>query len=860
MGFYGEMLWFDALGYGGRFWILEGVKFGLAVGGGLAGWLAVHGLTLGMPTILHPMRRLARGLGAATGVIWGWSSWGRVLLVASQVPAGQTDPLFGNDLSFYLFTLPFLDSLYYWLFVLALIGLGAQGLLLPRLAGSPIEMDLANREMKPISLDGLYRTAGVLLAIMAAGQVIERYHLLYSELGAVHGAGWTDVHIRLPVCWFMAGLLLALAIGLALPGPRQRLLKIAARFSNTRFGQHVGLLGGAAALVLGGFFLLDSILPQALQWLRVNPNEITLEAPYIRRNIDMTLYGFNLDKVEVRDFPAEQTLSRETVQANRPTLDNARLWDWRALDDVFKQFQEIRLYYEFKDVDVDRYHVDGEYRSVMVSAREMNLDSLPPKSQTFVNKRFKYTHGYGVTMAMVNEFNDQGLPNLLIKDIPPKSEYPSLQVEQPAIYYGELTDAPVYVNTQEAEFDFPRGDGNALIHYQGKGGVQLSSFWRKLIYGWMLDGTSFLLSGYPTPDSRVMLHRDIMERVRKLAPFLRFDNDPYVVLAEGKLYWIIDCYTASQYCPYSEPFGSGSIPGAAKESSQLEMSMGRRPLDNVNYVRNSVKVVVDAYQGAVDFYIFDDEDPLVRTWANAFPGLLKPRSEMPSSLEQHVRYPTDLLSLQGLVYAKYHMTDPAVFYNQEDLWVRATEEYYDQTVHVSPYYVMWRPPHEEDLQFVLIQPFTPKNRQVLIGWIAGMCDAENYGRFLAYQFPKERRILGPQQVETKIDQERFLSGQLSLWDQRGSTVIRGNVLALPVGDTILYVEPIYLRAETAAYPELRLVVVMHEDDLAYAETFDAALEKLLSGQEGPPPSLAPAAADATRRELVEQAHQAFQEY
>jgi uncharacterized membrane protein (UPF0182 family) len=528
--------------------------------------------------------------------------------------------------------------------------------------------------------------------------------------------------------------------------------------------------------------------------------------------------------------------------------------------EVYKQFQEIRLYYEFPDVDIDRYELGGDYRQVMVSPREMHLGNLPEQSQTFVNRHFKYTHGYGLTLAPVNKFTANGLPELLVKDIPPKAEAPGLTVERPEIYYGELTDTYVVANTKEAEFDFPQGEQNAYTRYEGLGGVQLTNLWRRFVYGYTLGGTRLFLSSYPTEESRILFRRQVRRRAEALAPFLHFDGDPYVVLADGKLYWIIDAYTSSPYYPYSEPFAGAVSTGAQPVALTTPVEAGY--LRGANYVRNSVKAVVDAYEGSVDFYIFEPEDPLVQVWDRVFPGLLKPREEMPEKLRAHVRYPEGFLLTQGLVYAKYHMTDPTVFYNQEDLWVRATEKYYTRVQPVEPYYVMWEPSESDRLEFVQILPFTPKNRQVMIGWIAGMCDGENYGRLLSYRFPKEKRVLGPQQVETKIDQDSYLSGQLTLWDQRGSNVIRGNVLVIPIDDTLLYVEPIYLQAEAAAYPELRLVALMHGDQLSYAETFDEALKGLYG--ESAPPSAAPPEEVPTQTRSVDrlarEANEAFENY
>jgi uncharacterized membrane protein (UPF0182 family) len=618
------------------------------------------------------------------------------------------------------------------------------------------------------------------------------------------------------------------------------------------------------AVLALAWFLGLWVVPGLFQSLIVEPNEITLEKPFIEHNIHFTRHGFNLQDVEEREYPVVDQLPPKPDDGGQRLYENIRLWDWRALDSVYQQFQEIRLYYEFTDVDVDRYTIQGDYRQMMISVREMQIDNLPPDSQTFVNRRFKYTHGYGLTLTDVSEFTADGLPDLLIKDIPPKSRYPELDVSRPQIYYGELTDKYVVVNSEEKEFDYPSGDRNVYLHYDGQGGVLINSFWRKLIYAYKYGGLKFLLSGYPTPRSRIMFHRQIKERVRTLAPFLEFDSDPYIVLVDGKLYWILDAYTRSGLFPYSSRFTSAVARQARSASTPLVEQLG--DLRDVNYVRNAVKAVVNAFDGSVQLYVFEPRDPLIKTWSNVYEGLLLPAERMPKGLRRHIRYPADMLVLQGEVYAKYHMTDPTVFYNQEDLWVQATEKYYDHIQPVEPYYIMWQQPDQKELEFVLMLPFTPKNRQVMIGWIAGMCDGDNYGRFLVYQFPKDKRVLGTQQVETKIDQDSYLSGQLSLWDQRGSNVIRGNVLAIPVQNTILYVEPIYLQAETAAYPELRLVAIMHQDKLSYAETFDKALAGLFDlqapvagAQTSKPGDQTAKSIDQTER-LIRRANQAFERY
>ncbi len=861
LNFWGEMLWFDALGFSGRFWTEVYARLLLAAAAAAVafGWAWLSLRVSGVSRRRAATAWICAGLGA----LWGVSQWKRFLLYAHAQPTGSSDPILGVDTGFYLFHLPFWDSLYWLLLGLALVHW---------MAAAKSRWSMARRvtgfgHLLRIVAEGLELARfqlGSLLLVLAWGLYLGRFHLMYSQWGAVSGPGWTDVHLRLPA-FGLTAVVTALA-GLAL-----LVGSVRARLRSPQPQQKGGPRGrvrlGVAALAA---FWLAALLavPGLLQALLVTPNEITYERPYIAHNIEFTRQAFGLDRAEEREFPVSEEFTRGLAEENRGLLDEVRLWDWRALKAVHKQFQEIRLYYEFDDVDIDRYTVGGRYRQVMISTREMEVDNLPADSRTFVNRRFKYTHGYGLTMTPVSEFTPEGLPNFLVQNIPPEAAAPELEVTRPEIYYGELTHSPVYVNTSEEEFDFPRGDQNVYRHYSGGGGVELTGLWRKFVYGWKFDGTKFFLSSYPRQGSRILFHRNVADRVRTLAPFLRFDDDPYAVLHEGRLYWFIDAFTYSRYYPYSEPFSSRERIGYSAGQGSRELERRVVPeLNRANYVRNSVKAVVDTFEGSVTFYVFEPEDPIIRLWQRVFPGMFRPRSEMPAGLEAHVRYPADQLLVQGLVLAKYHMRDPEVFYNQEDLWVRATEKYFAAIQPVEPYYVMWEPPGSDSVQFVLIQPFTPKNRQVVIGWMAGMCDGDDYGRLVVYKFPKEKRVLGPQQVETKIDQDRFLSGQLTLWDQPGSQVIRGNVLAIPVRDTLLYVEPIYLQAETAAYPELRLVAVMHGDQLSYAENLELALEGLFEGApvralepgEGAPAELARRAREAFERYLELQAEGRFRE-
>ncbi len=883
LSFWGEMLWFDAVGYGSRFWTLIWARVGaLAFGAGSA-FLGVRFLTASLPA--RPISRAWRGLiGAFGGGIWGFESWDEVLLFFNRVPTDMAEPILGRDIGFYMFQLPLYDHLFWlllWITGLSLVAAVATSF--SQRADGAIQLR-RSRDFEAGRIHPVLLASGALVTAVALGTALDAFHLLYSPWGVVSGAGWTDVHVRLPALGLVALLSLALAVGPMLPAVCARwqswLLGRAAIQSPIRLvtasrarwrmwlrssgAQEAPELVGVAAVwaaIAAISFVALVLAPMLVQWLIVEPNEITFERRYIEHNIRFTRHAFGLEDVEEQQFPATEQFTSAMMRDNQSVLSEVRLWDWRALDAVYKQFQEIRLYYEFFNVDMDRYMIGDRYRQVMVSAREMAQRNLPAPSQTFVNQRFKYTHGYGLTLSTVSDFTPEGLPNLLVKDIPPQSEAAELRVDRPQIYYGELSHEPVVVNTREEEFDHPSGDENVYIRYPGSGGVRLANWWRRFVFGWKFDGTQLLVSSYPTADSRIMFHRQLRERLQTLAPFLEWDLDPYIVLVDGRLFWIIDGYTTSTYYPYSEAFSSREVIEYRETNRSRRLTSRVAPhLDGVNYVRNSVKAVIDAFNGSVDFYVFDPDDSIVRVWDRALPGFFKDRAEMPPGLQAHIRYPESFLLVQGLVYAKYHMGDPAVFYNQEDLWVRATEKYYDAVRPVEPYYVMWELPGSDRAEFVSVLPFTPKRRQVLIGWIAGLCDADNYGRLLAYKFPKETRVLGPQQVETKIDQDRVLSGQLTLWDQRGSSVIRGNVLAIPIEETLIYVEPIYLQADTAAYPELRLVVVMHGDELSYGETFDQALRGLFEGEQVGAYSLEVRDAGGADQGLAREANEAFERY
>jgi hypothetical protein len=549
----------------------------------------------------------------------------------------------------------------------------------------------------------------------------------------------------------------------------------------------------------------------------VKPNELVRERPYIAYNIDLTRQAYGLSGVSQREFPAETTVEATDPANNQDTLQNIRLWDWRALQDTLRQIQEIRTYYDFPDIDIDRYKIDGTIRQVMLATRELNVDKLPESSRNWINEKLIYTHGYGITMNPVNGFTPEGLPTLILSNMPIQSTVPSITVTRPEIYFGELTNTDVYVKTRQQEFNYPQGQTNSLTSYQGDGGILLGGFLRRILIAFDRgDLTKLPFSDDINEQSRLLMRRNVRDRVQALAPFLTYELDPYIVIGDdGRLSWMMDAFTSSDSFPYSTHY----------------------PLGNslINYLRNSVKVVIDAYDGTTTFYVFDPKDPIITAYRQIFPGLFKDAAAMPPALRSHVRYPELLLKLQATVYGLYHMTDPGVFYNREDLWTVASEVGMDEsgqqkTLPMEPNFVLMKLPGETAVEFVDILPFTPANRNNLIGWIAGRSDGAQYGTSVVYDFPKTKLVDGPLQIEARIDQNAQLSGQLTLWNQQGSHVRRGTLLVIPCGRALLYAEPIYLQAERSPMPELRLVVLALQDRLAYGPTFESAMKALFGGE------------------------------
>ena len=518
------------------------------------------------------------------------------------------------------------------------------------------------------------------------------------------------------------------------------------------------------------------IIPGLIEQYIVKPNELQKETPYILNNIKLTREAYGLNKIKVEPFPVDQTITYKDIQENHNTIANIRLWDRRPLIQTYKQLQEIRLYYDFNSVQVDRYHFD-KYTEVAVAARELPVSQIPDRAQTWVNEHLIFTHGYGVVMNPVNEIAPNGMPNLIVQDIPPTTTVP-LNLKQMGIYYGEESNQFVLVNTTAKEFDYPKGDDNVYTSYAGKGGVRISNLFKRLVYAWNFSDIKILLTDYLTDQSRIMFHRNITERDKTIAPFLSYDSMPYLVVGDdGQLYWIHDAYTTSNMFPYSEP---------------VSQSLGGR---GFNYINNSVKVVINAYNGDVSYYVINPNDPIIQTYQKIYPKLFKPFSEMPEFLKSHIRYPTDLFNIQTQMYNVYHMTDPKVFYNQEDYWQVPNENYNNTQTKMFPYYIIMRLPGTKEEEYILMLPLTPSKKDNMIAWMCARCDAPNYGDLIVYSLPKDKLIYGPMQVEARINQQPDISSELTLWGQQGSQVFRGNQLIIPIKNAFLYVEPVYLQSE-----------------------------------------------------------------
>ena len=799
---YVDYLWFNSVGYLDvfettlwskfAFWLIGFAISFVVLGSNL--WLATR-RSLGLYWMSEELMTLARKgitylFWIAVLVLSGFvgvavqGRWMTFLQYQHQVPMGVNEPIFEQDISFYFFSLPVLSFLVH--FALALVVLS----LLVSAVNYVTHGHLAYLERLQLSYAA--RAHLTLLVVVGFGLLSYRfwlkcYEILYATDGVTFGAGYADIHARLPCYMVLVGVCIvtALAFGLSLFGSTLRM----AAFSGIGFGiAYLGL----------------NVYPIVIQTFVVEPNELQRETPFINHNINLTRRAYNLDKIEVHDFPGAGELTPEDLVNNETTIRNIRLWDAKPVKDAYGQLQSIRPYYEFEDVDLDRYVIDGEYRQVMVSVRELDFSKISEQAQTFINQYFTYTHGFGLCMSPVNEVTPEGLPEFFIQDIPPKVSV-DLSVTRPEIYFGERTDHPVFVKTKMEEFDYPLGDQNAMTRYEADRGVPIGSFLRRLLFAWELGSLrNILFTENLTEDSRVLMYRNIQERVRNIAPFLEYDSDPYIVLHEGRLFWIQDAYTLTDRYPYSEPYRN-----------------------SFNYIRNSAKIVVDAYLGDMSFYISDTQDPLIRVYAAIFPTLFKSLDQMPEGLRAHVRYPEGLFNVQRELFSTYHMFDPTVFYNKEDLWEIPNEIYRGNEQPIESYYIIMSLPGSSQEEFILMVPYTPRNKNNMISWLAARSDGEHYGTLVLYQFPKQELRYGPMQIEARIDQDPNISQLITLWSQKGSQVIRGNLLVIPIEDSLLYVEPLYLQAEKSKIPELTRVITVYQNRVSLGETLDEALRAAL---------------------------------
>ncbi|MEN9870774.1 MAG: hypothetical protein RLZZ171_1762 [Cyanobacteriota bacterium] len=718
----------------------------------------------------------------------------------------QLDPIYQQDLGFYIFRLPLLDSLENWWLTLLIAGLVLSVLVYVfkgilrfdwQWKSLLIEQQWQKFITKPIKVHLSLLLAAIALDI-AVDFWLERYELLYSSQGVVWGADYTDTHARLFAFWVMIFASILLGIWL-----------IAATWSNSLLRPVYGI--GVYALIL---VLVNGTYPVLQQRFIVEPNELSKETPYIKHNIKFTRQAYDLAKINNQDYQLASlaNANADVLTENKATIDNIRLWDDRPLLSTYRQLQEIRFYYRFNDVDVDRYTLNGDYRQVMLSAREFDYTQVPSSAKTWVNQRLKYTHGYGLVMNPVNEVTPDGLPVLFVKNIPPVSQT-DLKITEPGIYYGELTEDYVYTGMDTFEFDYPRGDENAFTKYDGLGGVPLSNWWRRLAYAYEQGSLKILISNYFTPNSRIHYYRQVSDRVRHAAPFLKYDNDPYLVVVDGRLKWIIDAYTTSDRYPYAE---------AVAHKQETELITDQR----TNYIRNPVKVVVDAKDGTMQFYVVDENEPILATYRKMFPQLFQSTANIPPAIQAHFRYPQDLFEIQAKMYLSYHVEDPQVFYNREDDWRFATELEGDQQQQVEPDYLIMKLPGSTVGEFVLILPFTPVNRDNMIAWMAARSDGTNYGKLNLYEFPKQELVYGPFQIEARIDQDPEIAEQITLWSQRGSRVIRGDILVIPLDGSLLYVQPLYLSAEQGELPELTRVIVAYDKEIVMTPSLEQSLAQV----------------------------------
>jgi uncharacterized protein len=735
------------------------------------------------------VQRLSGGIAALIGLALataGAGNWEVVWRFMHRVSFNVKDPVFSRDVSFYFFAMPLASEavrLGLILGFVALIGI----VILYYFKGI-----LSWRKLRDA---GRGTRTGVHISILAAliflllsiSAYLDRFEVLFGDHEVFSGANYADLHARLPM---LTALAVAALIGAAL----WIFNAFAAR----------NRAGIAAVLLYLVVMFAGNIYPAIVQKFIVSPNELGTESPQIQHNIDSTLHAYGLSNVEERSLPGDKELAPQDIQNNAATIHSIRLWDHEPLLDALKQIQEIRTYYDFVSVDNDRYSINSEPQQIMLSARELNSTSLPERN--WINERLSYTHGYGIALGPVNRMTAEGLPSLMVQNIPPVSSFPAFKIDRPEIYFGELTRGYAIVKSGQKEFDYPSGDANVYSTYQGTGGVPVHSLFRKLLFALYFRDANIVLSPLVKSESRFLYHRDVKTRMSRLAPFLTLDQDPYMVVSEGRLFWIQDGYTVSDRYPFST----------------TTRGIG-------NYMRNSVKMVMDAYNGNVEMFVADPNDPLIQVYQRIFPGVFHPLSEMSADLRRHLRYPEDIFRVQTYVYTTYHMTNPQSFYNKEDLWQIPVIAGGGSENQMLPYYAVMRLPQEKQEEFILMLPFTPGRKDNLAAWMVARSDSENYGRLVVYQFPKQKLIYGPRQIVARINQDAEISRQISLWDQRGSQVIQGQLLVIPIEEALLYVRPLYIRSESGKIPELKRVIVAYENKIAMEETLEQSISKIFGG-------------------------------
>ena len=805
LSFYIDWLWFESHDITSVLWTVLISQFGMGFTIAILFFAATYGFlirvykkTSHLPILLSdqvrrevPLLDILAGnlkllivaaplvLSVMTGLVMA-QQWETVLKYLNASSFNQLDPIFGKDVAFYIFTLPFwllVKSLIWETLIVISLGVGLIYFFKRFVYVAPTGVVLLPEARRTLS--GL---AGCFFLLFASEFYIQRYELLTKGNELISGIGFSDDYGSIPILYALVFVSLVGAVfsfsGIVRPGMKKILVSVV-----------------ALALV----YFVGNVYPKILQKFVVAPNELIKEAPYIERTIAGTLKAYGLSETEVHGLSGSESLTAESVRKNDATIENIRLWDQEPLLDTLGQIQEIRTYYQFQSVDNDRYHINGKYRQTLLSPRELLSSNLP--NRTWINEHLTFTHGYGVSLSPVNQVTPEGLPVLFIKDIPPQSNM-DLKIKQPEIYFGELANDHVFVNTGTKEFDYPEGEKNVYKNYAGKGGFPIGSFFKKLVLAARFKTLKILFSNDIENDSRVLMYRNITERVQKVAPFLRLDNDPYLVISEGRLIWLYDAYTVSNRYPYSQ-----QIPRFG------------------NYVRNSVKVSIDAYDGSMNFYISDQSDPIIKTYQNIFPDLFQDLSKMPEDLRNHIRYPSDLFAIQTFIYATYHMKRPQVFYNKEDQWEIPE---IDGSV-MQPYYTIMKLPGEDREEYILMVPYTPQGKSNLSAWMVARSDGENYGKLDVYTFPKQKLVYGPSQIVARINQDAEISRQVSLWDQRGSSVIQGTLLVIPIEESLIYVRPLYLKADEGKIPELKRVIVGYEDNISMERTLDEALKKIFPG-------------------------------